>query len=131
MDQTEFLSVSQVADQLKSNYQKVLYMIKTNKMPAKKEGKSFKIPANYQELMAEGVSTPKRIKRKQGQEALPSKRRGRPKKEKTAAKGKSSHLKEVTSIPQKEVNKEQLINNLTKAISDLVEFQVSKILSKK
>lgn len=115
MNQSNYLTVSQVVDQLKSNYQKVLYMIKTNKLPAKKEGRSFKIPANYLELMAERAD-------KTG-----------PKRKQAAKKGKRVLLKEKPIVAEKvdlAATRDRLINNLVQAIQELVEFQVTEALAR-
>lgn len=113
---SDFLTVAQVAEELKANYQKVLYMIRTNKLPAKKEGKAFKIPSNYQELMVEKAKENK----------------GR--KKRVSKKGKRAVAKEtvpkVGRAKKQEFGDEQLVSNLAKAIMDLVEYQVAAALSK-
>ena len=132
----EYLTVPQVAEELQSNYQKVLYMIKKGKLPAEKEGKAFKIPANYQELMAkiaqqskEKEPRKKRVSKKAASKGKPGKP-GRPKKEKPVVKGERN----VVQKPQIEVqpvSQNFLFNNLAKAIQDLVEFQVGVVLGKR
>lgn len=110
----KYLTVSRAAEELQVSYQKVLYMIKTGKLPAEKEGKAFKIPANYRELMTEGRPRKKRISKK----AAPKGKQGRPKKEQAKS-----------ALPL--VNQDALVNNLAKAMQDLVEFQVGVVLGKK
>ncbi|MDH7478382.1 MAG: hypothetical protein QHH02_00030 [Syntrophomonadaceae bacterium] len=90
-------------------------MIKTNKLPAKKEGRSFKIPANYLELMAERAD-------KTGS-----------KRKRVAKKGKRVSLKEKPIVAEKvepAVTGDRLVNNLVKAIQELVEFQVTEALAR-
>ncbi|NPV89881.1 MAG: helix-turn-helix domain-containing protein [Firmicutes bacterium] len=108
MGQINYLSVSQVAEELQVSYQKVLYMIRTGKLPAEKEGKAFKIPANYREVLVE-VRPRKKMASK-----------------KSAAKGKQGRAKQEVVV-----GKDALVNNLAKAIQELVKFQVEKALGNK
>lgn len=113
MSQSNYLTVSQVVDQLKSNYQKVLYLIRTNRIPAEKEGRAFKIPANYREIMEQkGDAVRKRSGRKGKRVSLKDKR-GR------------------TEIEKPAVNRDQLVQNLAQAIQDLVEYQIGEAIKKR
>ncbi|NPV92853.1 MAG: helix-turn-helix domain-containing protein [Firmicutes bacterium] len=112
---SDFLTVAQVAEELQANYQKVLYMIRTNKLPAKKEGKAFKIPSNYRELMVEKAKENKGRKKRASKKGRPAVKDAAPR------AGRAKKL---------DIAEEQLAGNLAKAIMDLVEYQVSAALNK-
>lgn len=97
----------------------MLYMIRTGKLPAEKEGKAFKIPTNYKELITEVSPRKKRVSKKAAVKGKP----GRPKKE----QGKKELAKSAMPL----VSKDTLVNNLVKVIQDLVEFQIGAVLGKK
>ncbi|NPV89157.1 MAG: hypothetical protein HPY50_00080 [Firmicutes bacterium] len=112
MSQSNYLTVSEVVDQLKSNYQKVLYLIRTNRIPAEKEGRAFRIPANYRELMEQKGDTVRKRSSHKGKRVSMKDKRGRAEVQKPA------------------VNQDQLMLNLAQAIQDLVEYQVREAIKK-
>lgn len=113
-NKSDYLTVNQVADELQINYQKVLYLIRTNRLPAWKEGKYFRIPLDYREKLDEKIK------------AVPNRRRGA----KTAKRKRGQGGAKASEALAAKDPREKLIESLAKAIRELVEYQISESLGK-
>lgn len=114
-NENNFLTVNQVANELQINYQKVLYLIRTNRLPAWKEGKNYRIPVDYRDKLDEKIKE--------------APKRGGAKTAKRISKKGQRRAKAKESLTVKNPQ-EKLLNSLAKAIRELVEYQVSESLEK-